>query len=199
MSISRGAFLASLTGAGSAILEEKTFVNRARAGRAAHRQAFAVARVGKGAALFAIVNSLNAYEFAWREGPQAIDVVAVLYGTACALALNDDAWNTYRLAAVLESERDPIGIDREIAGNAFYSGFDELRSVAALQRRGVTFYVCNNALGTLAAAVARHGQGEAHEVYEEFTRRLAPDILVVPAGVAALNSLQEQKYTFFLA
>src|SRR4051812_2827699 len=46
-----------------------------------------------------ILNSKNASQFSYDEGPDGVLIAAQLYGTADALAYNDSLWERYQLGA----------------------------------------------------------------------------------------------------
>lgn len=154
-----------------------------------HRQVFATPLVADGAVLGFMSNSLNAYEIGFGEGPGTLHAAAVLYHLGVALALDDDAWRTFAIADGLRRGGDRVTA-ATADGNPFIRQprgwtFDEL------QRRHASFFVCRNALGDLAR---RSGT-----TLETLTAHLLPGMMIVPAGVAALNALQEEHFTFFAA
>jgi intracellular sulfur oxidation DsrE/DsrF family protein len=154
-----------------------------------HRQAFASPLVADGAVLGFMLNSLNAYESGFGEGPGTLHAAAVLYHLGVALALDDDAWRTFAIADGLRRSSDRVTATAA-DGNPFVRAprgwtFDEL------QNRHASFFVCRNALTDLAR---RSGT-----TLETLTAHLLPGMTIVPAGVAALNALQEEHFTFFAA
>lgn len=197
MPLNRANFLASLSLGASAptVLSQSTLSDQARLGKYRHRQVFAVQRVSNGAVFTSIANSLDAYAIAWSEGPGTLHAAAVLYGNAAALATDDAAWDTYPIRAFLDAAHDPLASPAETKGNPFASR--STHSVETLQRRGVTFYVCNNALTGLAQSVARIGGSDEHAAYDRLRNHLLPGCELVPAGVAVINALQEQRYTLY--
>lgn len=153
-----------------------------------HRQAFASAQVADGAVLGFMYNSLNAYENGFGEGPGTLHAAAVLYHNGVALALNDEAWQSFGLADVLRAAGDRIAA--KPGGNP-YVRLQQGWAPADLQRRGASFFVCRNALNDLARRCST--------TLETLTARLLPGMMMVPAGVAALNALQEERFTLFVA
>ncbi len=162
---------------------------------ARHRQVFAVQRVGDGHVLGMMRNALVAYEETLREGAGALHVAAVLYANGVPLGLDDDAWRKYKLADASARRGDPIG--RRGDGNPFLH--DGAGSVDALTRRGVSLFVCDNALAELAAfltAVAATTRDDAATVRADLRKHLVTGALLVPAGIATLNAAQEAHFTF---
>lgn len=198
MPVNRADFLASLTLGTSApsALSQATFNDQARSGKYRHHQVFAVQRVSNGAVFTSIANSLDAYEIAWAEGPGTLHAAVALYGNAVALAIDDEAWDAYRMRDILDAAHDPLVSPSRSTGNPF-AAVGSPRSIGALQRRGVSFYVCNNALTGLARAAGRLTGRDARAAYDQLRRHLLSGCELVPAGVAVINALQEQHYTLY--
>jgi len=154
-----------------------------------HRQAFAGAAVSDGAVFGFMANSLDAYERGFGEGPGTLHVAAVLYRTGVVMALDDDAWRALNIVDFVHGRSDrataPPG-----AGNPFLSG-PTGRTIADLQQRNASLFVCRNALED----VARHLSTNI----DALRSHLIPGAMVVPAGVAAINALQEERFTLFVA
>ncbi len=151
-----------------------------------HRQLFA-ARGTNGEALFnEMKNSLDAYEGDFGGGKGSLHVAAVLYGAAAMFALDAGAWSQYRLAQ---------RVGRIQGTNPF---IDPLH---ALTQRGASFFVCNKALTGLAVSIANlpGAQPSPDELLRALQSHVIPGITIVPAGVAALNALQEAKFTYVQA
>jgi intracellular sulfur oxidation DsrE/DsrF family protein len=75
-------------------------------------------------------------------------------------------------------------------GNPFVRG-PRGWSFGELQARHVSFFACNNALADLARRT-----GTTPDVLRS---HVLPGMMVVPAGVAAINALQEERFTLFVA
>lgn len=154
-----------------------------------HRQAFASPGVADGAVLGFMVNSLNAYETGFGEGPGTLHVAAVLYHTGVALALDDDAWRTLGVADAVRRAGDRVAATAA-DGNPFVRA-PAAWTFAELTRRNASFFVCHNALQDLARRCATS--------IETLQAHLLPGMMMVPAGVAAVNALQEERFTLFQA
>jgi intracellular sulfur oxidation DsrE/DsrF family protein len=154
-----------------------------------HRQAFAASRVAEGAVLGFMFNSLNAYETGFGDGPGTLHAAAVFYHTAVALALDDAAWRSFALADVVRRNGDQVSAT-VADGNPFVRG-PQGWTFAELGRRNASFFVCRNALTDLAR--------RAGTTLAELQAHILPGMLVVPAGVAAVNALQEERFTLFVA
>jgi hypothetical protein len=154
-----------------------------------HRQAFAAPRVADGAVLGFMFNSLNAYETGFGEGPGTLHAAAVLYHSGVALALDDEAWRTLGIAEATRKNGDRITTPA-LDANPFVRA-PQGWAIADLQRRQASFFVCQNALADLARRV-----GASLDVLQS---HLVPGFMMVPAGVAAVNALQEEHFTLFSA
>jgi intracellular sulfur oxidation DsrE/DsrF family protein len=221
---SRAAFLAAST-AGAALIASAVSTSAAAspapADRAAletllhrpakHKQVIAATKITGGAPLRYAVNTLNAFQFAYREGADAIHVACVFYGPALFLTASDELWGKYRLFDVLDGSGDPLPAIVHTPRNPFLHarsglkatdspddprGFYHDLSVEALSRRGVSFIVCNNALHEAARQIGAAQKVDQETVYDDFRRGFSPGTLVVPAGVAALVLAQEAGFTF---
>lgn len=180
----RATFLGGVSHAGAALVAFDRSAFEALAQQPfPHRQLFA-ARGMDGESLFnEMRNSLDAYEGDFGGGKGSLHVAAVLYGSAVAFALDDDAWSQYRLAQ---------RVGRTQQTNPF------LGSMHALMQRGASFFVCNKALTGLAVSIANlpGTQSSADELLSALQGHVIGGITIVPAGVAALNALQESKFTY---
>lgn len=154
-----------------------------------HRQAFASPLVAEGAVLGFMVNSLNAYESGFGEGPGTLHAAAVLYHTGVALALDDDAWRAFGVADVVRRAGDRVTATAA-DGNPFVRA-PQAWTFGELARRNVSFFVCHNALQDLAHRCATS--------VDTLKAHLVPGMMMVPAGVAAVNALQEEHFTLFQA
>jgi hypothetical protein len=152
-------------------------------------------------------NSMNAQVWSFRH-PDFLCVSAT-HGSAH-LALYDQAtWDKYQLAKVaggniasntfialpLASAHDPA--DFQAVDGAFSS---KDNSIAVLQRRGVVFLACHNAIWELAERLVASGQNPDHlgidGIAAELTNRLIPGTVLTPGAVATLVELQRAGFTY---
>jgi hypothetical protein len=154
-----------------------------------HRQAFANPLVADGAVLGFMFNSLNAYESGFGEGAGTLHAAAVLYHTGVALALDDDAWRSFGIADAIRRSGDRVNATAA-DGNPFVRA-PQGWAFSDLQRRNASFFVCQNALGDLARRTSTS--------LDTLRAHLLPGMMMVPAGVAAINALQEERFTLFVA
>jgi intracellular sulfur oxidation DsrE/DsrF family protein len=152
-------------------------------------------------------NSMNAQVWSFHH-PDFLCVSAT-HGSAH-LALYDQAtWDKYQLAKIAGSN---------IAGNTFialppasahdvadfqaadgaFSSKDN--SIAVLQRRGVVFLACHNAIWELSERLVAAGQNPDRlgtaAIAAELTNHLVPGIVLTPGAVATLVELQRAGFSY---
>jgi intracellular sulfur oxidation DsrE/DsrF family protein len=196
-----------------AVLSYDAFLATARA-PFRHKQLFTAPRANNGAIFAYIRNSLNGYQFGWGEGPGTLHAAGVLNGIGVAQGLGDAMWSRYQLAEVLARGGDPVKAPGAGAGNPWLHAaaayprndadqgapFNQDASVETLQRRGATFYICNNAVRALAMRTVEAGLAggrDADAVHAEMRRSLIPGGLLVPAGVTTIDALQQEHFTLY--
>jgi intracellular sulfur oxidation DsrE/DsrF family protein len=147
-------------------------------------------------------NSLRAYAdpAGFAAGPNALHCVAVLYGTSIAMVLDDAAWQKY-----------PIGIatSKDMAKPISPSAPDFPRKNPMLAEvselvanHDVSFFVCNNAFSGISAYLARGADGskasreQVVAMHDDLKSHFLPGVMLVPAGVAAINAVQEARFTY---
>jgi hypothetical protein len=68
-------------------------------------------------------------------------------------------------------------------------------SIEQLVKAGTLFYVCNNAAHGFAMLLGRLTKQTPASVYDRLVAGLAPGVVLVPAGVWAIQALQERHFT----
>ncbi|HXM07227.1 MAG TPA: hypothetical protein VN936_07175, partial [Candidatus Acidoferrum sp.] len=120
---------------------------------ARHKQVIAAPKINSGAALRYAGNTLNAFQSGFGEGPGTLHVACVFYGTSLLFVADDTLWSKYQLFDVLDRSGDALPLIVHSPQNPFYhsrvSPTGEDFSIEALTKRGVTWFVCNNALNGL--------------------------------------------------
>jgi len=117
-----------------------------------HRQLFDVPDPEGGTVLRHVRNYLDAWRDAYGVGEQDVNVVVTLYARTTPLGLQDAMWAKYKLGAALNIT-DPTTnaplvrnwFAHSQAGDPVADG-EPGTSMETLQRRGVIFALCNNAL-----------------------------------------------------
>jgi hypothetical protein len=69
-------------------------------------------------------------------------------------------------------------------------------SITALQSRGTTFLLCNNAFNFWVQNLAKATNGNKDKIRAELLDNTLPDIELVPAMVVAFNLAQEHGITY---
>jgi hypothetical protein len=102
--------------------------------------------------------------------------------------------NTF-IVAPPASTRDPA--DFQSLEGAFSS---KDNSIVVLQRRGVVFMACHNAIWELAESLAASGQNPDHlpvdKIAAELSNHLIPDVVLTPGAVATLVNLQQAGFAY---
>ncbi|MHB8147071.1 MAG: hypothetical protein ACYDGM_07430 [Vulcanimicrobiaceae bacterium] len=168
---------------------------------APHRHLFSAVPLDNGTVFVAIRNTVEAYRDALNIGYEQVFPVAVLYhGVSIALGFNDMAWNELFIPAVASGPaavRAEFSAARKGDGNPYLHarrGHDSsLESLVA--DCGLRTYICNNAMRSFAISAATTLRMKPQAIYAHLTANLAPNAMVVPAGVWAIHALQERKFT----
>lgn len=151
-------------------------------------------------------NSMNAQIWGFRQ-PDFLCVSAT-HGPAHLALYDQPTWDKYQLAKIAggnvagntfialpaASAHDPA--DFQAADGAF-SAKDN--SITALQRRGVVFLACHNAIWELAERLAGSQNPDhldAGAIAAELTNHLIPDVVLTPGVVGTLVELQRVGFAY---
>lgn len=155
-----------------------------------HKQLFDAPAPGGGIPLVHVMNYYDTYNKAYKVQDSDIDAVLTFYGTTTFYGLNDAMWSKYRLGEFLET-KDAKGV--AVTANPWRSNPQILgmslpqASVEALQKRGATFILCNNALGIFSGMLAQARGLDAKAVYEDMKSNILPGVTLVPGMVVAIE------------
>jgi intracellular sulfur oxidation DsrE/DsrF family protein len=167
---------------------------------ARHKQVIGATKIDGGAPLRFAGNALNAFEYAFAEGPGTLHVAAVFYGTSLFFVADDDIWNRYQAFDVLDQSADPLPTMLHSPQNPFLHARPNAAnphvdfSIETLTKRGVTWMVCNNALTELTRQIAIARNMDPAAVYRDFRQHFVDGVTVVPSGVAVVILAQEAKF-----
>ncbi|HEY2007717.1 MAG TPA: hypothetical protein VGH23_01920 [Rhizomicrobium sp.] len=172
----------------------------------ATKQAWDVTDIG-GPWLNAMRNSLNVQ--IWSFGHKDFLVVCETHGTA-QLALYDQAmWDKYGLAKLAGSgfARNTLIEEKTVAASdpadyenptGIFSAMNN--SIPALQRRGVVFMSCHNAIWEQATKLAATGPNlggtDVATIAADLTNHLIPGVVLTPGAVATLPELQRKGFAY---
>jgi hypothetical protein len=152
-------------------------------------------------------NSLNSQVWSFKE-PNFLCVSAT-HGSAHLALFDQSMWDKYQLAKLAggniasntliavppASSHDPS--DFQSADGAFSS---KDNSIVVLQRRGVVFMACHNAIWEVAEKLVGAGQNPDHLAIEaiaaELTNHLIPEVVLTPGIVATLVKLQQAGFVY---
>lgn len=168
--------------------------NQILAKPAKHKQCFGATKIAHGNVMDAMGNTMNAYEQYVGEPAGSVQTVAVLYhGASIALAMTDSLWNDVLLPTVKHA---PGEIRAQFTDAKPGKGNPYLSDVAAVVKRGASFFVCHNAIVGFTGIVADAIKEPREKVHAAILAGIVPGALVVPAGVMAINACQEAKFTY---
>jgi intracellular sulfur oxidation DsrE/DsrF family protein len=152
-------------------------------------------------------NTLNSQIWSFKE-PNFLCVSAT-HGAAHLALFDQGMWDKYQLAKLaggnisansfiaLPPASAHDAADFQSAEGAFSS---KDNSIAVLQRRGVVFMACHNAIWEVAEKVAAAGQNPDHlavdAIAAELTNHLIPEVVLTPGIVATLVKLQQSGFAY---
>jgi intracellular sulfur oxidation DsrE/DsrF family protein len=158
-----------------------------------HKQLFDAPAPDRGIPLVHVMNYYDTYNKAYKVSDADIDAVLTFYGATTFYGLNDAAWNKYKLGEFMDT-KDATG--QFVTANPWRSAPNILgmslpqASIEALQKRGATMILCNNALSIFAGMVAAKRGLDANAVYTDMKASMLPGVHLVPAMVIAIEQGQ---------
>ncbi|HVF40754.1 MAG TPA: hypothetical protein VM939_12720, partial [Gemmatimonadaceae bacterium] len=164
-----------------------------------HGQVFDTPAPGGGIPLVHVMNYYDTYNKVYGVKDSDIDAVFTFYGGVTLHALKDGMWSKYKLGEFLKIN----GADGKPAtANPWRSSVEALglsipaASIEALQKRGATMLLCNNALGVFSQLVAKANGLEQTVVYNDMKANMLPGVELVPAMVIAIGQAQKKGLTY---
>lgn len=156
-----------------------------------HRQFFDAPAPAGGIGLVHVLNYYDTYNKAYGVPDAAIDAVLTFYGGTTLYAVNDAAWAKYRIGEFLETvdpaTKAPAVVNPWRARPTILGMSLPQASIEALQRRGATFIVCDNALTVIAGMLANARGLEPAAVYADLRASILPDVELIPGMVIAVE------------
>lgn len=188
-------------------ISRDAFLAKCLRNAAPHKQAFIATRPN-GAVFSYVRNSLNGYAYGWGEGAGTLHPIVIFNGLGVVQGLDDAAWRTHRVAAVLAAAGAPLKVAADgnpwatapaglAGGGDIASAYAQNTSLPTLVARGTDFFLCDTALGTLALAVAQTNGGDATAVKNDLRTHLLPSVSLVPSGASALDLALAHGFTFY--
>ena len=166
-----------------------------------HRTVFDLGAHRNGRPLMQSKNYLDAWRDAFKVPEDQVNLVVGVQGEGIPIVLSDALWSRFHIGQHFEltdaATKAPATRNLFIASNVATAGLvNAEQSVEALQKRGVRFVACRNALGATAARLSALGLGPVEEVRAALLADLLPGVITVPAMVVALAQLQERGLTY---
>jgi hypothetical protein len=143
------------------------------------------------------VTYLSAHrEVSHLEPPDDINVLVAISHKAFPMNATDALWNKYKLGETWKIKDPATG--KPSARNIFQGQATGGggATVRGLQARGVVFWQCNFALGSVAAELAQLTGGNAQEIRTDLVAGLLPGVRLVPAHTWAIGFVQERGFTY---
>lgn len=167
-----------------------------------HKQFFDAVSVNDGFPMGFAMNFLNQYNDAYKIPDGNLSAVVGLRHFSIPLGFTDDIWKRYKLGEFTKV-MDPA-TKAPATRNIYYRAHDgdlmmSGMAIDKLQARGVSFTVCNFALTNLSGLLAATAGVTADVAKKEWTAALIPGMVLVPAGVVAVNRAQERGCAYCFA
>jgi intracellular sulfur oxidation DsrE/DsrF family protein len=165
-----------------------------------HRQLFDMPSPNGGIPLVHILNFYDTYNKAYGVGDLDVNAIGTFYGATTFYGLNDAMWAKYRLGEFSETTDPATG--KPAVVNPWRTAPVILgmtlpqASIEALQLRGATFIICDNALGIFASLVAKARGLDPAAVDADFKANILPGVTRVPGMVVAIQKAQEKGITY---
>ncbi len=159
-----------------------------------HKQVFDIMDQNLG--LVVIKNWLNAWESVYGLKHPEVNAIAGIAGKGFAINASDALYAKFPIGQLFQVN-DPDG--KPAQKSPFLDGGTGMMAgagVRPLQARGVTFWMCNNALNAVAARIANAVSRPQPEVYTEVRAGLNPGVIVVPAHTMLVGMVQEKGFTY---
>src|SRR5215207_7332239 len=159
--------------------------------KAKHRQFFDAPAPAGGIPLVHVMNYYDTYNKAFGVKDADIDAVLTFYGSTTFHGLEDAAWAKYALGEFLEIN-DP-GTGKPATANPWRAAPVVLgmslppASIEALQKRGATMILCNNALTIFSSLLAQKRGLDPKAVYADLNANILPGVELVPGMVVAVE------------
>jgi hypothetical protein len=159
-----------------------------------YKQFFDAPAPAGGIPLVHVMNYYDTYNKAYNVKDADIDAVLTFYGSTTFHGLNDAMWAKYRIGEFL-NEKDAAGKAQTsnpwraapvVVGMALPQA-----SIEALQKRGATMILCNNALGIFSGLLAQQRGLDAKVVYDDLKANLLPGVELIPGMVVAVEQAKK--------
>jgi hypothetical protein len=136
-------------------------------------------------------------EISHLEPPDDINVLVAISHKAFPMNATDALWEKYRLGEIWNIKDPQTG--KPSTRNIFTgpaTGAAPAATVRGLQARGVVFWQCNFALGSVAAELAQKTGGKAADIRADLLPGLLPGVRLVPAHTWAIGHTHELGFAY---
>lgn len=164
-----------------------------------HGQVFDTPDPGVGIPLVHIMNYYDTYNKAYGVPDSDLDAVLTFYGGATLLGINDAMWAKYKIGEFTKMngpDGQPATANPWRSAPVILGGPIPAASIEALQKRGVTTILCNNALGVVSGLLAKARGLDSNVVYEDLKANMLPGVELVPGMVIAIGQAQKKGLTY---
>jgi hypothetical protein len=164
-----------------------------------HRQLFDAPATANGIPLVHLMNYYDTYNSAFNVPDKEIDGILTFYGSTTFHGLSDAMWAKYKIGEFLK-EVDAKGVPFTV--NPWRTTPTALgmtlpqASIEAMQKRGATFLICNNALQILSGMLATAQGLDPKVVYADMKAHILPRVILVPAMVIAIDQAQQARISY---
>ena len=165
-----------------------------------HRMLLDVPEPDGGTALRHCRAFLDAWKDAYGVPASDVSLVVALYGRTTPWGVTDPMWEKYKLGAAIgitdSSTSAPLvrnWFAHPQPGDPVGDGTPET-SMETLQRRGVVFLLCNNALRRWSARLEKGGLGTAADIHADLTAHAVPGVMIVPDVLIAMTKAHEHGF-----
>jgi intracellular sulfur oxidation DsrE/DsrF family protein len=165
-----------------------------------HRQLFDAPDPDGGTVLRHTRNYLDGWREAYGMAERDINVIVTFYARTTPLGLQDAMWEKYRLGAAINLT-DPTTnaplvrnwFAHPQPGDPMADGTPN-SSIEALQRSGVVFALCNNALQRWSGRLEKQGLGTAADIHTDLVAHALPGVIVVPNVLITMTKAHERGF-----
>lgn len=162
-----------------------------------HRQVFDFSDLDVG--LVVVKNWVDAWESVFGLKHPDVNAMVGIAGQGFPVNATDEMYAKYPIGQLWKVNDPATG--KPAVRNPFVAGDGRGAFAGAgvrpLQSRGVAFWMCNNALQSVAARISGATQRPQPELYQEIrSTGLLPGVIVVPAHTMMVGICQERGFTY---
>lgn len=164
-----------------------------------HKQFFDAVTVNDGFALGFAMNFLNSNNETYKLPDGSLTAVVGMRHFSIPMGFTDAIWSKYKLGEFFKL-MDPATHAPSTRNIYYHPHAGDLpmpgMAIDALMPRGVVFTVCNVALGIISGMTSKNAGVTPEVAKQEWVAGIIPGMVIVPAGVLAVNRAQEKGCTY---